>query len=166
MTTRRRVAVDGDGGAVLASVRGEGRRSRKPGAAAGTSAAPATAVVGTVTDVSDHRNEVALTGRLAAPATARQLPSGDEIVTWRLTVDRPVAGSSRKVDVVDCAAFGGRVRRQALGWSEGEVIEVTGALRRRFWRGPGGLQSRCEIEVETAGRRRGGARRRSKDEPA
>jgi single-strand DNA-binding protein len=125
-------------------------------------AAPAAATAVSATDASthDHRNEVIVAGRLAAAALSKQLPSGDEIVTWRLIVDRAVPAGSRKVDVVDCTAFGARVRRQALGWSDGEVIEVTGALRRRFWRGPGGLQSRCEVEVTTACRRSGAASRR------
>lgn len=101
----------------------------------------------------EHRNEVVVCGRLAAAAVAKQLPSGDEIVTWRLVVDRTEGGVSRKVDVVDCTTFGARVRRQALAWKDGDQIEVAGALRRRFWRGAGGLQSRCEVEVATASRR-------------
>jgi single-strand DNA-binding protein len=104
-------------------------------------------------DVTEHRNEVVVAGRLAAAALAKRLPSGDEIVTWRLIVDR-ASKDRRKVDVVDCTAFGARVRRQALGWEVDDVIAVTGSLRRRFWRGAGGLQSRCEVEVATASRRR------------
>jgi single-strand DNA-binding protein len=108
-----------------------------------------------------HRNEVVVCGRLSAVAVTKQLPSGDEIVNWRLVVDRPASDGSRKVDVVDCTTFGTRVRRQALGWNQGDVIEVVGSLRRRFWRGAGGLQSRCEIEVDTATRRTGaGGKRR------
>jgi single-strand DNA-binding protein len=103
-----------------------------------------------------YRNEILIAGRLAAPAMTKLLPSGDEIVSWRLIVDREGGEGARKVDVVDCTAFRSRVRRQALAWSEGEVIEVAGALRRRFWRGTAGLQSKCEVEVETA-RRRGGS---------
>jgi single-strand DNA-binding protein len=108
-----------------------------------------------------HRNEVVICGRLSAAAVMKELPSGDEIVNWRLVVDRPAADGSRKVDVVDCTTFGARARRQAFGWKEGDVIEVVGSLRRRFWRGAGGLQSRCEVEVDTATRRTtaGGKRR-------
>jgi single-strand DNA-binding protein len=101
-----------------------------------------------------HRNEVVLAGRLAAAAVDKALPSGDHIVTWRLIVDRPTADASRKVDLVDCTAFAARVRRQALAWTAGDVIEVSGGLRRRFWRGAGGLQSRCEVEVASASRSR------------
>jgi single-strand DNA-binding protein len=101
-----------------------------------------------------HRNEVVVAGRLAAAAVDKQLPSGDHIVSWRLIVDRPTKEASRKVDLVDCTAFAARVRRQALAWTVGDVIEVSGALRRRFWRGAGGLQSRCEVEVGSASRSR------------
>jgi single-strand DNA-binding protein len=104
--------------------------------------------------MTEHRNEVVVSGRLSAAAVVKALPSGDEIVTWRLIVDRPT-GERGKVDVVDCTAFGARVRRQALGWQVDEVIEVSGALRRRFWRGPAGLQSRYEVAVDNAARRNG-----------
>jgi single-strand DNA-binding protein len=105
----------------------------------------------------EHRNEVIVSGRLSAAALPKQLPSGDQIVTWRLVVDRVVTNGTRKVDLVDCTTFGARVRRQALAWNEGDLIEVVGALRRRFWRGAGGLQSRCEVEVASASRRPGAA---------
>jgi single-strand DNA-binding protein len=103
--------------------------------------------------VTEHRNEVVLAGRLSAATTVKVLPSGDEIVTWRLVVNRPT-DERGKVDVVDCTAFGARVRRQALGWEVDDLIEVSGALRRRFWRGPAGLQSRYEVAVNSAARRK------------
>jgi single-strand DNA-binding protein len=101
--------------------------------------------------LTEHRNEVVVAGRLASAAQGKELPSGDTIVNWRLIVDRGSDGP-RKVDVVDCTTFVARIRRQALGWHVGDVIEVTGALRRRFWRGGGGLQSRCEVEAVSARR--------------
>jgi single-strand DNA-binding protein len=112
--------------------------------------------------LTEHRNEVVIVGRISKPAIAKQLPSGDEITTWRLVVDRPT-GSTPRFDVVDCVAFGARVRRQSLTWAPDEIIEIGGALRRRYWRGPGGLQSRCEVAVSTAARvGRPVARRRSR----
>ncbi|MDT7548546.1 MAG: hypothetical protein QOE84_940, partial [Actinomycetota bacterium] len=42
------------------------------------------------TDVdAQARNEVALVGRVSAPAEERVLPSGDVLLTWRVVVDRP-----------------------------------------------------------------------------
>jgi single-strand DNA-binding protein len=101
----------------------------------------------------EHRNEVVMVGRLAAAAVPRALPSGDEVVSWRLVVERP-AGSTPSSDTVNCSAFGARVRGQALNWDPGDVIEVSGALHRRFWRGPAGLQNRYEVDVVKASRRK------------
>jgi single-strand DNA-binding protein len=104
--------------------------------------------------VSIHDNRVSVTGRVSAAATARTLPSGDEMVTWRLVVDRPPSRRSGPAfDVVDCVGWAARIRRSACAWSEGDVVMIDGALRRRFWRSPGGgLQSRCEVEVSAARR--------------
>lgn len=102
----------------------------------------------------ETRNEVALVGRVAAPAEERTLPSGDVIVTWRLVVDRP-AGSrpvpqgvrQSTVDTLDCVAWRNGARRTASTLVAGDVVSVTGALRRRFWRAGAGAVSRCEVEV-------------------
>jgi single-strand DNA-binding protein len=67
-------------------------------------------------------------------------------------VDRPESGDRRGFDAIDCTAFTARLRRSALGWQPGSVIEVTGALRRRFWRGSAGLASICEVHVTAAGK--------------
>jgi len=109
-----------------------------------------------------HRNEIVLVGRLAAAAHTRSLPSGDIMLSWRLVVDRPALGGRRgegrrtaTVDTVDCVAFRGDVRRASERWVPGEVLEVRGALRRRFWRGPtGGPASRCEVEAQAVTRLR------------
>jgi len=39
-----------------------------------------------------------------------------------------------------------------LKWRAGDIIEIDGALRRRFWRTPGGPVSRYEVEVRKARR--------------
>jgi hypothetical protein len=39
-----------------------------------------------------------------------------------------------------------------MSWEVDDVIEVNGALRRRFWRGANGLTSGCEIDVVRATR--------------
>ena len=102
------------------------------------------------------RNEVVLLGRVAAAPQERALPSGDVLVSWRLVVDRDAAagtGTRRPtVDTVDCVAFAARVRRTAGTWVAGDVVELEGALRRRFWRAPTGPTSRYEVEVRAARR--------------
>ncbi|HWB66064.1 MAG TPA: single-stranded DNA-binding protein [Mycobacteriales bacterium] len=117
--------------------------------------------------LTEHRNDVTLVGRLADAPAPRSLPSGDELVSWRLIIERPAEATRGGVDVIDCTAWKARLRRTALHWDAGDLVEVSGALRRRFWRGPGGLQSRCEIEAGTATRRAAAAapvRRRRKPE--
>lgn len=104
------------------------------------------------------RNEVLLVGRLADVPLDRELPSGDVVTTWRLVVDRPAPGpttTGRKlptVDTLDCATFAKGVRRVVRAWSAGDVVQVEGALRRRFWRSGAGASSRCEVEVGRAKR--------------
>ena len=101
-------------------------------------------------------NHVVLRGRLAAEPLAFDLPSGDPLVTVRLVVRRPATRSPRPgaptVDTLECSAWRPGVRRVVSSWAAGDVVEVAGSLRRRFWRGPNGAQSRWEVEVAKARR--------------
>lgn len=104
-------------------------------------------------------NEVRISGRVAAPPEDRALPSGDELTAFRVVVDRPAtrqqSAPGRRpvtVDVVDCVVWAAGVRRTVTTWQAGDVVELQGALRRRFWRGPGGPASRYEVEVLKAKR--------------
>ena len=81
---------------------------------------------------------------------ARVLPSGDDLVTLRLVVARPAGGP---VDTIDLACWSRSTRRSAARLSDGDLVHVTGALRRRFFRTPGGAASRYEVEVATLTRR-------------
>ena len=105
-----------------------------------------------------HRNEVVLVGRLAAPPEPRLLPSGDEIVTFRIVVDRPrparANGGRRSptVDTLNCVVASATLRRRLLGWSDGDTLQVEGGLRRRFWRAGPAVLSRCEVQVVRARR--------------
>ena len=102
-------------------------------------------------------NEVRLLGRVSGDPEEKVLPSGTTLWTFRLVVSRPPAREStrastrRAVDVLDCAVWGGRVRRSVATWADGDRVEVSGAVRRRFFRAAGGTASRVEIEV-SAGR--------------
>jgi single-strand DNA-binding protein len=107
--------------------------------------------------VGDHRNEVVLVGRLTAAAEERELPSGDALVSWRIVVDRPPVQRtdgrrSPTVDALDCITWRKAVARSVLTWQVGDTIEVSGALRRRFWRSERGPVSRTEVEVIRARR--------------
>lgn len=115
----------------------------------------------TVGDESDEKvaqspesiNEVRLAGRISAGPEERVLPSGDVLWTFRLVVRRAQGrvGSRPGVDALECAVWGGRVRRSVATWREGDVVEVSGAVRRRFFKAAGGAASRFEIDVD-AGR--------------
>lgn len=103
----------------------------------------------------DVRNEVSLRGRVAAPPDERTLPSGDSLMMARLIVDRDVAAlqrSSQRVDTLDCVAWTARVQRSMRSWQAGDEVEVSGAIRRRFFRGVAGPVSRVEVEIRRAKR--------------
>lgn len=97
-------------------------------------------------------NEVRLRGRVADQAHERVLPSGDTLVTVRLIVDRPQVDERRRVDTLDCVCWTRRAQRSASSWSAGDVVEVQGAVRRRFFGAAGARVSRVEIEVTSARR--------------
>ena len=101
-------------------------------------------------------NQVFLRGMVASAPVVRRLPSGDELCAFRLTVPRPPGDPSTsrvRVDSIDCASTRATVRRSALRWVQGDVVEVSGALRRRFWRTPAGPAAR-RYEVAAATVRR------------
>jgi single-strand DNA-binding protein len=68
-------------------------------------------------------------------------------------VGRSSAGarSRQRVDALECVAWSARARRSVSTWSVDDVVEVTGALRRRFFRAGGSVASRVEVEM-TSGR--------------
>jgi len=116
-------------------------------------AATATATATAAQEAIAPCNEVLLRGRLAAPADERELPSGDIVATFRLIVDRVDArASSVRVDTLECAAFRPPVRRRLLAAEAGDVLEVAGSLRRRFFRSAAGAASRYEVEVRSVTR--------------
>lgn len=92
-------------------------------------------------------NQVVLRGRLAAPPVAKELPSGDVLLAFRLTVPRPAADRVR-VDSIDCVVTRLRPRKSLERAEPGDVLEVAGSLRRRFWRSPTGPTSRYAVDAE------------------
>jgi single-strand DNA-binding protein len=105
------------------------------------------------------RNEVRLRGRVGAAAEERVLPSGDVIATFRVIVPRPPARAvSASVDTLDVVCWAAVPRRAAGRLEAGDVVEVEGALRRRFFGVPGGRSSRYEVEAARVRRVSGGRR--------
>ena len=134
MTGTGLVVVTGDGGSP--------RVGAGPAVSAG--AGPEASEEGTV-------NEVTLRGRVSRAPELRELPSGTCIATIRISVGRsptPMAkGSKQGSDWVDCVAWGTRQRRRVSSWRVGDIVEVEGALRRRFYRGGGGTAMPLEVEL-------------------
>jgi single-strand DNA-binding protein len=117
-----------------------------------------------------HVNDVHLLGVLAA-CELRALPSGDELLTFRLTVRRPAPSRARPardgaparraatVDAIDCVASGARVAKLVQECPVGEVLEITGSMQRRFWRSPAGPASTYQVEAVSARRVRAAKKR-------
>lgn len=108
------------------------------------------------TEPPGHANEVHLVGRLPVEPVRRELPSGDPLVSFRLVVERDPKGRASRgsatsrsptVDTLECNAWRRDVQRTLARVAPGEVLEVHGALRRRFWRTGAGAASRSEVEV-------------------
>lgn len=91
-------------------------------------------------------NDCLLRGRVSAPATDKELPSGEHVVEFRLIISREKRDG---VDTLDIASWSAKNRRTALSFKGGEWIEVSGSVRRRFWQSPTGLASRWQIESES-----------------
>jgi len=89
-------------------------------------------------------NDLLLRGRVSAQAVEKELPSGDKVVEFRLIVSRLERGG---VDTLDIAAWSSKMRRSALTLKEGEWIEISGSIHRRFWSGPTGVASRWQVEA-------------------
>jgi single-strand DNA-binding protein len=96
-------------------------------------------------------NEVRLVGRLSQPPAQRVLPSGDILWTFRVVVGRAdgAARSRQSVDALECVAWSARARRSVSTWSADDVVEVSGSLRRRFFRAGGAVASRVEVEMSS-----------------
>ena len=86
------------------------------------------------------------------------LPSGDEVVSFRLIVPRSPAArrrSKQRVDTIECSAWTARLRRSVSRLEAGEAVTVTGELRRRFTRGGGGPMSWVNVDLDTCERTAG-----------
>jgi single-strand DNA-binding protein len=105
----------------------------------------------------EDRNEVRVLGRISGEPERRILPSGDELVTFRVVVRRhpqgtdtfdvavgpaPPAGVRRRPEQV-----GRRLLATAEALADGDHVEVEGELRRRWWGVGGRRQSRVEIRA-------------------
>lgn len=89
-------------------------------------------------------NDLLLRGRVSAPATVKELPSGDKVVEFRLIITRT---DREGVDTLDIAAWSAKSRKTALSLKGDEWVEISGSVHRRFWQAPTGLASRWQVEA-------------------
>lgn len=100
-------------------------------------------------------NQVRLRGRVSGTPETRALPSGDELVSLRIVVPRSAAARKRSkvsIDTIELTAWSAVLRRKASRLVEGDVVEVTGELRRRFVRGNAGVTSFVGVDLLTCDR--------------
>ena len=88
-------------------------------------------------DIDVALNDVRLVGRLTSAPTTVELPSGDAVITFRVSVPRVGAATGQRVDSVPCAAWSARVRRGVLTWRVGDLVEVEASAARIIRRSPG-----------------------------
>jgi single-strand DNA-binding protein len=112
----------------------------------GSSRAPAEGQAGQPGAVA---NDVRLAGRLTGEPVLIELPSGDALVAFRISVPRGVE-TGQRVDSVPCTAWAPRLRRSILTWRAGDRVVVAGGVRCRFYQAGGATRSRGEVEVTTA----------------
>lgn len=111
-------------------------------------------------------NRVFLRGRLADEPVLREMPSGDMLALFRVTVARPPDERVR-VDSIECTSAKAKVQRSLARANAGDDLELEGSLQRRFWRTPTGAASRYAVNVDTvritkADRRAGASRARTR----
>lgn len=96
-----------------------------------------------------HRNEVLLGGELLAGGEIRTRPDGVEVTAFRLAVRSAKAGGrASPAERIDCVAVRAAARDRVSTLVAGDLIEVDGTLRHRYWRSVGGLSSRYEVEAD------------------
>jgi single-strand DNA-binding protein len=103
----------------------------------------------------DHVNEIVLVGRLSGVPEWRALPGGGQVAVWRLIVEHQDARSPQDgIDTIRCVSYAPAVQAGVHGWSHGDLVEVRGSLRHRFWHGPTGPRGLYEVEAASAVLRR------------
>ena len=107
-------------------------------------------------DGDEGANEVRLVGRLTSVPVVVELPSGDALVSFRISVPR-VPGATRtvtttgqRVDSIPCSAWSAALRRRIAGWRPGDTVEVAGAVCCRFYQAGGATRSRVEVVASSA----------------
>lgn len=94
-------------------------------------------------------NDVLLRGRVSSLAIEKELPSGDKVMEFRIVIAR---SDDEGFDTIDIAAWSSKLRRTAGSLKNDQWVEVSGSIKRRFWRGAAGLASRWQIDASEISR--------------
>lgn len=102
-------------------------------------------------------NDVRLLGRVTSVPVVVDLPSGDALVSFRVSVPRSPgasrpgsAAAGQRVDSIPCSAWSAALRRRIANWRPGDTVEVSGAVCCRFYQAGGATRSRVEVVVSSA----------------
>jgi single-strand DNA-binding protein len=120
---------------------------------ASTKGAAVTAATAEATTV--HRNEVYLVGEVSSTPEERTLSDGRGAVTFRLEV-RTDSSAGGNRDSLDITLTSPRARKAALAWAVGDLVEVQGVVRRKFYKVGAASKPFTVIEAERAKRLRRG----------
>ncbi len=94
-------------------------------------------------------NDVLLRGRVSSLAVEKELPSGDKVMEFRIVIAR---SNEEGFDTIDISAWSSKLRRTAGSLKSDQWVEVSGSIKRRFWRGATGLASRWQIDASETSR--------------
>jgi single-strand DNA-binding protein len=100
---------------------------------------------------STHRNEVHLVGEVSTLPAEREMSDGRGAVTFRLDVRVHSDGGMLR-DSLDITLYGARARKSALSWDVGDVVEIEGVVRRKFYKAGDNSRPFTVIEADRAKR--------------
>ena len=101
----------------------------------------------------EHRNEVYLVGEVSTAPEERTLSDGRGVMTFRLEV-RADSETGPIRDSFDITIADGRTRKAARAWEVGNLIEIEGVVRRKFYKAGAASKPFTVIEAASAKRLR------------
>lgn len=102
-----------------------------------------------VEEFSEWTNSVHLVGRVTSTAEDVQLPSDTILTRFRIVVPRAKPTTKTTVDTIDLVAMKAGLQKRARNLELGDIIDVQGQIRRRFWKAGNSVASRVEIEISS-----------------
>lgn len=97
-------------------------------------------------------NKVVLMGNLTRDPELRSIPSGQQVASFSLAVNRTWNNANGEkqeaVDYIDCNAWGKPAEIITQYMTKGSAILVSGRLQQRTWEQEGQKRSKVEVVVE------------------